>query len=307
MQSKSSRIAVIDIGTNTCILLVAEKIDGKIIKLYESTEFPRLGEGVDESKEISFQALQRLIKTLKEFSNIARSYEADRIYAFATSALRDASNKKYIISQVASKTDITIKLIDGITEAKFGFYGALYDFEGAEETEQFTVLDIGGGSTENSFINDALFLCKSIDVGSVRIKEKFFKDGINDVTLTNAKEFINNKFLEINFLNIEDKKLVGIAGTVTSLSALNQGLKVFDETNVHKSILSVNDVDILFNRLSRLTDEEILNLGSYMKGRNDIITSGALILLEFMKYFNFDEIIVSTKGVRYGVFLFLSK
>jgi len=141
----------------------------------------------------------------------------------------------------------------------------------------------------------------------VRVKEKFFKNGINDKTLGLAKEFINEKFLEINFLNIEDKKLVGIAGTVTSLCALSLGLKNFDETLIHKKVISVNEVDIIFNRLTRLSEDEILSLGSYMKGRNDIITSGVLILHEFMRYFNFEEIIVSSKGVRYGVFLFLTK
>lgn len=306
MQSKSSRIAVIDIGTNTCILLIAELMNGQLMKIFERTEFPRIGEGVDEKRIISDSSIQRLTKILKEYLKFAHTYEADRIFAFATSAVRDAKNKDEFISFFRKKLDLQIKIFDGFTEAKFGYYGAVYDLKDGN-SEHYTVLDIGGGSTENSYIDDGKFFSKSIDVGSVRVTEKFFKDGFNERSIELAKNFINDKFLEINFLNLEHRELVGIAGTATTLSALNARLRSFDEDKVHKSVLAINDVDILFNRLARMNEQQILELGDYMRGRADIITAGALILLEFMNYFSFDEITVSSKGLRYGVFLYLTK
>jgi exopolyphosphatase/guanosine-5'-triphosphate,3'-diphosphate pyrophosphatase len=306
MQSKSSRIAVIDIGTNTCILLIAELMDGKLIKIFEQTEFPRIGESVDEKKIISNSSLQRLGKVLKEYLRFSHTYEADRVFAFATSALRDAKNKNEIISSFKKKLDLQINIFDGFTEAKFGYFGAVFDFKDGN-SEHYTVLDIGGGSTENSYIDEGKFFSKSIDIGSVRMTEKFFKNGINDKSIGLAKNFIGEKFLEINFLNLEHRALIGVAGTLTTLSALNQNLKIFDEEKVHKNVLAVNDIDILFNRLTRMNEQQILELGDYMRGRADIITAGALILLEFMNYFGFEEITVSSKGLRYGVFLYLTK
>lgn len=306
MQSKSSRIAVIDIGTNTCILLIAELMDGNLVKIFERTEFPRIGEGVDETKIISSSSIQRLNKVLKEYLRLARTYEADRIFAFATSAVRDAKNKDEFIEFFRKKHDLRIEIFDGFTEAKFGYFGAVFDFNDGN-SEDYTILDIGGGSTESSYMDDGKFFSKSIDIGSVRITEKFFKNGIENKSIELAKNFISEKFLVINFLNLENRELIGVAGTMTTLSALNQNLRTFDENKVHKSILTINDVDILFNRLSRMNEQQILELGDFMRGRADIITAGTLILFEFMNYFGFEEVTVSSKGLRYGVFLYLTK
>jgi exopolyphosphatase/guanosine-5'-triphosphate,3'-diphosphate pyrophosphatase len=304
MELKSSRIAVIDIGTNTCLLLIAELDNGRLNVVYEAQEAPRMGEGVSASGVISKASMQRVLKVLKSYVKLSNKNTVDRIFAFGTSALRDAQNKGDVVEYFKNKAEVDVQILSGAAEAKFGYYGALFDME---EGPDYAVLDIGGGSTEISYFSKGQFFNKSFDIGSVRMKEKFFKNGFDAKNLKDAKEFAESSFKQIKFTDLLDKKLVGVAGTLTTLSALKHGLTEFDEKKIHKDTLTVDDVEKLFMGLAKMSVPEIQSIGGIMKGRADIITPGALILLDFMKYFGFDEVTVSSKGLRYGVFLYIVK
>lgn len=304
MQAKSSRVAVIDIGTNTCLLLIAELDNGRLNVVYEAQETPRMGEGVSGSGEITKDSMQRVLKVLKSYVKIANKSTVDRIFAFGTSALRDAKNKGAVVEYFKNKAEVDVQILSGATEAKFGYYGALFDME---EGQDYAVLDIGGGSTEISYFSKGKFFNKSFDIGSVRVKEKFFKNGFDAKNLGEVKKFIEAGLKQIKFTDLLDKKLVGVAGTLTTLSALRHGITEFDEKKIHKDKLRVDEVEKLFTGLTKMSVPEIQSIGAIMKGRADIITSGSLILLDFMKYFGFDEVTVSSKGLRYGVFLYIVK
>ncbi len=162
------------------------------------------------------------------------------------------------------------------------------------------MLDIGGGSTEICYLKNKELKTYSIEIGSVRIYEKYFKEGFTNTEINRAKIFIRKSLVNLNGFD-NSIRLVGVAGTLTTLSAIKQGLKHFDEFSIHKYILTLNEINIIFDYLLTLGTEERLRLGSFMKGRNDIIVCGALILIEILNFLKIDAIMVSTKGLRYGL------
>jgi exopolyphosphatase/guanosine-5'-triphosphate,3'-diphosphate pyrophosphatase len=243
---------------------------------------------------------EKIREIFLKYKRMASENDCDNVFAFGTSALRDAANKDEFVNYINSETGIEIDIIEGKKEAKFGFEGALIDFPG--KTNQ-VVLDIGGGSTEVSLMNNGRLTSLSMNIGSVRLKEKFFTESYSEENLSKAEQFLLNSFVSLAYLNFEPYSLVGVAGTVTTLSALNQDFKKFEIDKVSNSVLRLTDVERLFCMLVEMKEADILKLGEYMTGRNDIITAGAFILLKFMKHFKFEKITVSTKGLRYGAAL----
>jgi exopolyphosphatase/guanosine-5'-triphosphate,3'-diphosphate pyrophosphatase len=146
-----------------------------------------------------------------------------------------------------------------------------------------------------------------MDVGSLRIKERFLSEKPSEKEIYSAKNFVIENLKSLDVASLYKKSLIGVAGTLTTLSAIKMGLKKFEPEKIHKTVLVYDDILNIFNRLIKLSNEEILNIGDYMKGRSDIITSGILILLQIMTFLKSNEIYVSTKGLRYGVYLDLVK
>jgi exopolyphosphatase/guanosine-5'-triphosphate,3'-diphosphate pyrophosphatase len=300
MQQPDSRIAVLDIGTNTCLMLIAGMDDGKPKKILDLLESPRLGEGIKQTGMISPEALKRTAKVIKNYNKIAHKNKVDRVFAFGTSPFRDAKNIDDVLDYFYKKVDLEIEVFSGESEARFGFYGGVFDLPEGD----YAVIDIGGGSTEVSFFENSDFFFKSIDFGSVKGKEMFFTEqGIKD----KAEEYIDTMWNDIGVDAMADKTLVGLAGTPTVLAAMSKGLPDFDENKIHRTVLSFDEVSTITGKLLSMGEQEILKLGSIMEGREDIVKPGAMILNSFMKKFNFSRIIVSTKGTRYGVFMYLLK
>lgn len=297
MQEKSKRAATIDLGTNTCLLLVSEFTENKVTTIVDVQEMPRLGRGVDKNKIISDEMFQKIREIFLKYKKIAQENNCENIFAYGTSALRDAANREDFINYINMETGIEIEVIEGKKEAKFGFDGALIDLPG--RTNQ-VVLDIGGGSTEVSLLNNGKLTTLSMNLGSVRLKEKFFSESYSIENLNKAEQFILNNFVSLAYLSLSNYNLVGVAGTVITLATLNTDLKQFDSEKINGSILRLTDVERLFCMLVEMTEKEIEKLGDFMTGRSDIIIAGTFILLHFMKFFKFEKITVSTKGLRYG-------
>lgn len=300
MQEKNKRAATIDLGTNTCLLLISESVNNKIVTIADVQEIPRLGKGVDKERMISEEMFEKIREIFLKYKRLAKENDCENIFAFGTSALRDAANKEEFINYIQSETGIEIDIIDGKKEAKLGFEGALIDFP--SRTNQ-VVVDIGGGSTEVSLMNNGKLTSISMNVGAVRLKEKFFSESYSIENLNKAEQFCLNHFVSLAYLNFENYSLTGIAGTATTLSALNLELKNFEIDKVNNSVLRLTDVERLFCTLVETPEKEIEKFGEFMKGRSDIITAGTFILLHFMKHFKFEKITVSTKGLRYGAAL----
>ncbi|MBN8585814.1 MAG: hypothetical protein J0M37_12035 [Ignavibacteria bacterium] len=303
--------STIDIGTNTILMLIAEYENGIIKTILDIQRVPRLGKGVDANRNILPESIQKAIDILVEYSDISEDHNSEKITATATSFIRDSHNKEEFLNAVRLNTDIEIEILSGSDEAKWTFAGGVYDKLGTGA--RLTTIDIGGGSTEITTssspvisINELLQLQlsgKSMNIGSVRINEKFLSHhppAFEDIM--NAENFINEHLKEIDF-DISGTELIGVAGTVTTLGAIVLGLNKFEASKVDGLIITITEIENVLGRLTPMPIEELYGMGDYMTGRADIVIPGILILKCFMNKFGFDKVKVSTKGLRYGVFL----
>lgn len=299
------RASFIDIGTNTALLLIADldPVNNRIVPVLHRQTIVRLGKNVDEQKIIDHTAMQRLIQCMLDFKDLSKEHKAQSIVAAGTSALRDAKNRMEIIDEVVMTSGIVIKTLSGEEEAAMTFSGAVAGME--DIPELFTVIDIGGGSTEIS-MGDFSHIehSVSLDVGSVRLTERFFT-GLppSEEEFLAAKEEINRMFtgnLEPFFTGRE--QVFGVAGTLTTIATLVSELEAFDPVKLHNYPLRYDQVKQLLEELQSLTVDQIIGKG-VAEGRADVITMGTLILHQFMRLLGITELRVSVQGLRYGLAL----
>lgn len=297
------RIASIDIGTNAVLLLIADVDDqGNIHPIEHKQKYPRLGNKVDEKYTISNSSFKSVADVLDEYKALSEKFKVDKITTCATSAVRDASNKYEFLTYLKKHTDIDIEVISGEDEALLTYNGAVSGLH--KLSYQPIVLDIGGGSTELSFYENNVFTCYSLRIGAVRITERYFEHNPpTNEEIENAIAAISKEFEKINQTNLTSYSLVGVAGTITTLACLDQHLLEFDIQKVSGYRLSTASVQAWLNKLLKMTSKEIKALSNTTEGREDILPAGVLILNEFLKRFHFKEVIVSERGLRYGLAL----
>jgi len=294
-------IAVIDIGTNTVLLLIAQfDVNGQITPLVYEQHVPRLGKAVDAQKNLQVDSMVRVVEVLEEYKKIMSQFELVNTIVCGTSAVRDAQNKEQFAELIQQRVGLDLEILDGEDEALWTYRGAISGLPGISKA---TVIDIGGGSTEIT-TGDQHNVTNSIslDIGSVRMTERWLKhDPPLPVELDTATEKIKTELANIKNLRQPGSTLVGVAGTATSLAILDQGHHEFSIDAVTKYQLTREAVHSLFTKLKSMRAAEIRKLSAVMEGRADIITAGALILLHVMTHFKFDKMIVSERGVRYGL------
>ncbi len=302
------KIGAIDIGTNSMRLLICDYIDNKLENRVKFVNTTRIGQGVDSNGYINEDAIKRNIDGLKEFTNICRQYNCENIYAIGTSALRDSKNKEEFLKRAKLESGIDVEIISGEYESNLGFKGVL---EGLDTNEDILVVDIGGGSTELIIGNiEGIKFAKSENVGALRMTEKFLKkdpidkDEFEQMTIFIENE-INNTLNNIKSKNIT--KLVGIGGTITSLSAMNQELEVYSMDKIHNSIISRDDIKIILQNLKKMTLSDKKTLKGLQPKRADIITAGVKILDIIMEKLEIENIIVSEYDNLEGLICHKSK
>jgi exopolyphosphatase/guanosine-5'-triphosphate,3'-diphosphate pyrophosphatase len=297
------RIATIDIGTNTVLLLVADVTrEGTITPVVYEQRIPRLGKGVDAAKNLQPDAMQRVIDVLKEYRAIIAQHDVSTTVVAGTSAVRDAANREEFVRRVQTEVGFSLEVLSGEEEAYWTYRGAISGIPGIRKA---TVVDIGGGSTEITVGDDRKILHSvSLDVGSVRLTERFFQH--NPPThpeLEAAITLVEEELAKAGAFDFTNSVLVGVAGTATTLAVLAQGLKAFSIEAVTNYKLDIDTVYLLFRALRAMRTQEIRSLSSMMEGRSDVIVAGTLIVREIMAHFKFKEMIVSERGVRYGLLL----
>ena len=288
------KIGTIDIGTNSMRLLIADYNNGKIENRKKYVNTTRIGQGVDKEGYISEEALQRNINALEEFANICKVEECQAIYCMGTSALRDSKNGNVFVNRAKQKTNINVEIISGNEESNLGFMGVL---EGLDTDEQILVIDIGGGSTE-FIVGDieGIKFAKSENVGALRMTEKFLaKDPIDTNEFSNMSKFIYREIKDtIDYIKSKQiKKIVGIGGTITSLSAMNQELEVYSMEKIHNSEVSIKNIKDILQNLKQMTLNDKKTLKGLQPKRADIITAGVEILNIIMENLEIEKIIVS--------------
>ncbi len=303
--------AAIDIGTNTALLLIADLKKDGIKVIHEEQRIPRLGQGVDESKLLHPDSMERVLDNLKEYKAIIEDDfpQVENVVVTATSAVRDAGNRAKFLSRIKDETGFEVKLLSGDEEAQYTYQGALTEVEIPRDHFAF-VLDIGGGSTELAYGNTtSLSQYHSFDIGSVRFKERFLKHNPpKNEEIEACRREVNHLLSEIKF-EISNKVIaVGVAGTATSLAAIILNLEECDKTIINGYGVKLDALSEVIASFSSKTHEEILQLcPRILKGREDILLPGLIIMEQFMKFYHLDEMKVSTGGIRHGAILLSEK
>jgi exopolyphosphatase/guanosine-5'-triphosphate,3'-diphosphate pyrophosphatase len=297
--------AAIDIGTNTVLLLIGETDQGKVIVHHEEQRMPRLGKGVDADKTLHSESIARVIAVLKEYKQIIESEYplVDDVTVTATSAVRDASNRDAFIEQVKQETGYNIILVSGDNEARYTFQGAISVID-IETNQDVFVLDIGGGSTELALGRKGdLLEGHSYDMGCVRFSERFLtQDPPFQEQIQECREAIRELLESKKFKTKKGVKAVGVAGTLTSLAAIDLQVEDYDAEKINMHVIKREKLKKGIELFSLHTHEQLLEISpTILKGREDIFLAGLLILEEFLNFYNLDEIMVSTGGIRHGV------
>ena len=272
--TKNMKYAVIDIGSNSVRLMIS--IDGQTQHKYVKTT--RLAEKMGDTCVLQDVPMERTADAVSFFVNQAKEEIADKIYVFATAAVRQAVNKQQFIDLVSQKTGIIIDVIDGQLEASLGALGAVGD-NGA-------IIDVGGASSEVMVVKDgkSLFL-KSIDVGAVKITDKFGQDKDSII------DFVKTKVNEYGV--IPNSNFFGIGGTATTLASISQKMKVYNPNLVHGYVITTEDVKKVRDMLFSMSIEERKNLDGLQKERAEVIPSGVALIYEILVKANAKQITIS--------------
>jgi exopolyphosphatase/guanosine-5'-triphosphate,3'-diphosphate pyrophosphatase len=307
-----TRVAAIDCGTNSIRLLVADADPetGELVDLDRRMTIVRLGQGVDRTGRLAPEALERTFAACREYAALIKEHGAERLRFVATSASRDAENRDEFVRGVVDILGVEPEVITGDQEAEFSFTGATKELKGSDHlAKPYLVVDIGGGSTEFVVGDDHVRAARSVDVGCVRMTERHLvRDGV--VTDPPTEEQIAAMRADIEAaLDLaeetvplrEARTLVGLAGSVTTVSAIAQNLPEYDSAAIHHSRVSCDRVREITERLLASTHAERAAIPSMHPGRVDVIAAGALVLLSIMERIGADELVVSEHDILDGI------
>lgn len=295
------RVAIIDIGTNSTRLLVADVDDGRVTELERRSTVTRLGRGVDTSRQLAAEAIEDVAKTVGDYIAIYEPLHPESISALATSAVRDAENSGAFLAELRERFALNARILDGNEEARLTYLGAC----AADPPKDSTlVVDIGGGSTE-LVVGSGLEVTfhTSLQVGTVRHTERHLRHDppaapelealAEDVRRQIFAELANAEFFDIG-------GGIAVAGTPTSLAAIEQELDPYDPERVHGFVLSLDSVQRMYSMLSGKTLEERLEVTGLHPGRAPTIVAGVVILIQVMRAFGLREIQVSEHDILHG-------
>ena len=301
-----TRVAAIDCGTNSLRLLVAD-VDpaaGRLSDVDRRLEIVRLGQGVDATGRLAADALARTLRVLRSYQRIIEEASASAIRMVATSATRDAVNAGEFVAGVRDILAIEPEVLSGEDEARLSFIGATAELAGTM-TGPYLVTDIGGGSTE-FVLGDpgAMTAAVSVNIGCVRMTERHLHhDPPGDREIAAARADIDAALDEVarQIPVTAARTLVGLAGSVTTVAALDIGLDAYEAEKIHHSRVSVEAVRAVTASLLAQTRAERARLAVMHPGRVDVIAGGALVLTQIMERFGFGEVLVSEHDILDGL------
>jgi exopolyphosphatase/guanosine-5'-triphosphate,3'-diphosphate pyrophosphatase len=301
------RIATIDVGTNTILLLVVElDADGAFRVLTDRAEIARLGEGVDRNRSLSAAGVERALEVLREYVHACRNFGVEEIVAAGTSALRDALDAKSFLDLLKREFKLDLRVLSGREEAAYSYLAVR---EGLQlDAKDVLVVDVGGGSTEFIWAKDGkLHDWASLDLGSVRLTERFLTSDPArkeecDRLIHTVEQSLGKLLTDWGALRQGSRPaMVGIAGTFTTLSAVEKGLTHYSHSEVHGSRLGRAEVERQVELYRSKTVAERKKIAGLEPKRADVILAGALVIQRIMVLFDIDQAIVSDQGIRYGL------
>ena len=298
------QVAAIDIGTNSVLLLVADVAGGALLARHQRSMVTRLGQGVDAAGRLDDRAVERTLEALAELAADIAASDATQTAAVATSALRDAESSAEFLDRAESVLGVRPRVISGAEEAELTFTGAVLGLE--LPAESIGVFDIGGGSTEIITGQVApegtaqLDASVSLDVGCVRLTERFMAhDPPTPGELDAVRHAVRDQLRAAPAL--AGKPLIGVAGTITALAAVMNDVWPYDGELIHGRPLSRRAIQRAVASLGAKPLEERRRLRCLDPKRADVIVTGAVIVDELMAYANADRVLVSDRGIRWGL------
>ena len=301
MPGNSTRVAVIDIGTNSTRLFVADVTDGRVSRVERQSRVTRLGRGVDLSGQLSSEAIEATCEVIADYVKICESAAAEVTDAIATSAVRDAENGDAFVAELRERFALSARILDGEEEARLTYVGATAE---RPSIESALVIDIGGGSTELIVGHgDRIDFHTSLQAGVVRHTERHIAaDPPTTVELeglaADVRSLIEAAVSELP--EAKPTKGIAVAGTPTSLAAVELGLDPYDPERVHGQVLSLPTIQRLLSRLAAAPLAERSEIVGLHPDRAPTIIAGVVILVEAMRAFELDEIEVSEHDILYG-------
>ena len=294
------KVASIDLGSNSTRLLIADIKDGTISKIYKEHHVTRMGDNLTESNNISKESIKRVLKVLGRFFKTINIHKVENIQIVGTAALRDASNSENVIEQIQKKYDVTVDIVSGEEEGVLTSLGVLNSIE---NIQNFLIVDIGGRSTEFIFDKNNKIISKSLDIGVVSLSELFFKEQTpTKKNIDSAVDFINKTLLESKEFN--ERLLIGVAGTFTSLASIYLKQSRFNEDEIHQTEMKKDDVSQINHSIIKMSEPQIItNFKGIDPKRAKTIQAGILLANQIMFKYNVSSIKVSNSDILEGLIL----
>lgn len=314
------RGAVIDLGSNSFKLFLAEQKKDCLMVHTELAEVTRLGEGIVHTNKLSSQAIRRSLEVLKKYAEEISRFNPDKMVMLGTSALRLATNRNLFISQAEKILKSKVQIVSERGEGELVYAGLLSHpkwrskSENTKNAKQIVQLDLGGGSleivggkgTDISFVH-------SLPIGCVRLRDMFLKNQpLEPSELIRAMLHLNEKLLPVQkkLINYSNALWVATGGSATMLAAVIDALKLKNRTSKIKKenlkqleegcLLTLNELEELFNTVSSMTLDEICALPSIPKNRADLAASALLVYITLMRISSVSKLHISWRGLRYG-------
>ncbi len=304
MASAPHRVAVVDVGSNSTRLLIADVDGGRVSEVVRQSRVTRLGRGVDLSGQLSAEAIEAACEAIGDYVALCREDEVERVAAIATSAVRDASNGDAFVAELRERFALSAEVLDGEEEARRTYRGATFERPPSELT---LVIDIGGGSTEMIVgIGGEIVFHDSLQAGVVRHTERHFSGDPPTVTEMEALAGDIGGLIAASLEGYNESwptAGIAVAGTPASLAAVDLGLEPYDPSRVHGHVLSLQTIQRLLSRFASAPLAERAAIPGLHPDRAPTIIAGCVILIEAMRAFGLDRIQASEHDILYGTAL----
>jgi exopolyphosphatase/guanosine-5'-triphosphate,3'-diphosphate pyrophosphatase len=301
MAERGQRVAVIDVGTNSTRLLVAD-VDGGVAPLERRSTVTRLGRGVDLSGRLASEAIEDVCEAIGGYVGILQELGAETVEVIATSAARDADNGGAFVAELRERFALSARVLDGGEEARLTYLGATSQ---ALPSEPTLVVDIGGGSTELIVGSGSeISFHDSLQAGVVRHTERHVNsDPPTASELEALATDVRGLIADSVGAGVEARQGIAVAGTPTSLAAVTMELEPYNPTRVHGHVLDLPSIQVILSRLASLPLAERVEVPGLHPDRAPTIVAGIVILIETMRAFDLERITVSEHDILYGTAL----
>lgn len=300
------KIASIDIGTNSVILLITKiEKNNKIIPIFYKTYFPRIGKNIIKNKLMDESSTKKLIRTLNEIKKILEQNNCENIFITGTAAFRYAKNKKEILKLIELKTGLKIKIISAKEEAFLTLMGVLSS-QRKKSDDNLLIIDIGGGSIDLAIGSEKKFeFSKSYKFGVVTLKDMFIRKyplSADEETILKITNYLNKK------LNLEEvkkfsfNKVYAVGGTPVSAKTILSETLIKDQNYFENQTLTLSQLKKIYHKIIELRPEMILEkYPAILKGREDVLIFGIMILIKILEQLNIKKIYISNRGIDFGL------